>query len=369
MQWSRFVVSPGVFRLSLAYIVFVNHSIPLHLGSLAVYLFFMLSGYWVRQMWDKEYVPTDAPYRNFIISRFWRLIPIYYIALLIFYTTDYLFPTSRVPYRPPDAWGALHYYVSQALLLGYAPLPYAAKIIPPVWSLDIEMQFYLIAPFLIALISRYPVRSLPRLALYALALIGFVAFVLFYGNIHAQSAFLPMYLIFFLIGLHTAEHGWQPPPSLAVTGLVTAAVLIAACIALPETRPLLVEGSFSSRLSDFNPDVNLVLAFLIAPYAMATVRKELPKGSWLARIDRDLSNVTYELYLLHFSALVVVTHFLGDRSKYQQLPAIMLAWIVMLPISWAVYLLIDCPIDRLRHQFVKSRRRTAIVNDVAVAGA
>ena len=357
MRLDRLIAPPGLFRIALAYIVFVNHSVPIHLGSMAVYLFFMLSGYWVFQMWGREYAPTETPYRNFIVSRFWRLMPIYYAALAIFFLIDWIFPSGRIPYRPDGLWAAIHYYVSQLLILGYAPLPYAAKTMPPVWSLDVELQFYLVAPLLILLLTRYRAGSAPRLALALFAIAGFAAFIVFFGNIHAQSAFLPMYLIFFLIGASSARYAWKPDPRLAVGGLALAGLLVAGCIMLPAVRPLLIEGSFSSRLSDFNPDANIVLALLIGPYAMSTVLRSPAKGTWGARLDRDLSNVTYEIYLLHPAALLIVAHFVGHLSKYRQMPVIVLAWLGLFPVCWLLYRLIDQPIDRRRSAWVRSRRR------------
>jgi len=357
MRLDRLIAPPGLFRIALAYIVFVNHSVPIHLGSMAVYLFFMLSGYWVFQMWGREYAQTETPYRNFIVSRFWRLMPVYYVALAIFFLTDWLFPGGRVAYRPDGLWAAIHYYVSHLLILGYAPLPYAAKTMPPVWSLDVELQFYLVAPFLILALTGHRAGSIPRLALAAVALAGFAAFIVFFGNIHAQSAFLPMYLVFFLIGALSARHGWKPAPRLAVGGFAAAGLLIAGCILLPAARPLLIEGSFSSRLSDFNPDANIVLALLMAPYAMGTVLRSPAKGSRAARLDRDLSNVTYEIYLLHPAALLIVAHFVGHLSKYRQMPAIALAWLGLFPVCWLLYRLVDQPIDRRRSAWVRSRRR------------
>ncbi len=38
---------PGYFRLFLAALVFLHHSSRLHLGTFAVYIFFILSGYWI----------------------------------------------------------------------------------------------------------------------------------------------------------------------------------------------------------------------------------------------------------------------------------------------------------------------------------
>ena len=88
-------------------------------------------------------------------------------------------------------------------------------------------------------------------------------------------------------------------------------------------------GSFSGWLSHFNPDANLVLATLMAPYAAATLRQT---GPFSPRIDRHLSNITYDVYLLHWSAATALLRFDGDVSAYQRLPLIALAWVIV-PLS------------------------------------
>src|ERR1039457_628074 len=119
MQLGRFIAPPGLFRLSLAFVVFVSHCTRLELGSAAVYLFFMLSGFWVRQMWSKEYAPTTAPYRTFIISRLWRLLPVHYIALLMLIPLQYFLWGGILPMA---GWPEIHFALSHVFLLGYATL-------------------------------------------------------------------------------------------------------------------------------------------------------------------------------------------------------------------------------------------------------
>jgi peptidoglycan/LPS O-acetylase OafA/YrhL len=351
---ARLILPPGLFRLALAYVVFVNHTIPVHLGTASVYLFFMLSGYWIYRMWDREYATTNSPYLIFLVSRAWRLLPVYYATLAIFCALAAAF--SFDPQVPRGFGGrALHFYLSHALLLGYAPLPFGDRLILPVWSLDIELQFYLAAPPLIFLLRHTRAWSPWRLLLYAVATVGFLVFVARYTGIWAQSAWLPMYLAFFLIGLLTAHDDWRPAPALAVGLAAVAAAAALACIALPATRGLLIEGSFSSRLSDFNPDANIVLALLLAPYAMATVRRA-PASPWLRRIDRDCGNLTYEIYLLHWSVAMLLIRLGHGASTYARLPFIVASWLLILPVAWGIYVWLDRPLDRMRVAFVRSRQ-------------
>ncbi len=351
----RLVLAPGLFRILLAYVVFVNHTIGIRLGSTAVYLFFCLSGFWVYQMWHKEYLVTDRPYVNFVISRFWRLIPIYYVALVFCLFCLIVVEGKRVDFGGLSDFLSFNFMFSQISILGYANLPYALKLIFPVWSLDIELQFYLAAPLLIWVLTSTSMFSWQRVTLYLVTVVGFMVFLTVYF-LEPQSGFLPMYLIFFLIGLHTAHHQWRPNPATAVALFVLGLLLVALCMAVPATRSLFLEGSFSGPLSDFNTDGCLVVAFLMAPYAMATVRKAPPANRRLAGFDRDLSNVTYEIYLIHWTLAGLILYFFGHWSHYKQLPIIVAAYVLVFPMSWVVYKFVDRPIDRLRVVFVKSRR-------------
>ena len=363
-------VPPGTFRFILAYVVVLCHFSFVGLGKGAVYLFFMLSGYWIQQMWDREYSRTHSPYVTFIASRVWRLFPAYYAALALWVVTHAVF-SPRAGLSWVEGFAALHFYLSHLLLLGYATLPDADKLLPPIWSLDVELQFYLVAPLVIVALSRRGSSSWQRLSLYGIAAIGIAAFILLYngpGRWSPLSAFLPMFLLFFLIGLQAAQSNWEPSSRLVNGGLICAAVFTIACVAVPGTRELLIIHKIHGPLVEYNAIANMVIALMIAPYAMATVRKRVNASSRFAHLDRILGNLSYEVYLLHPIVLGLMFHYFGYLPRYARVPYSAVAMLAVLPLSWLVYSLVDRPIDRVRTAWVKSRRRSAIAPpQVAVA--
>src|SRR5690349_23197478 len=68
-------MGPGFFRLSLASVVLASHAQRFDIGQAAVFLFFVLSGYWISRMWESKYARGRWPYATFIASRFVRLLP------------------------------------------------------------------------------------------------------------------------------------------------------------------------------------------------------------------------------------------------------------------------------------------------------
>jgi peptidoglycan/LPS O-acetylase OafA/YrhL len=357
MKLSQLIAYPGMFRLMLAYLVFINHTYPLHVGSVSVYLFFMLSGYWVYTMWFKEYATTDRPYWNFIFGRFWRVYPIYYTAIGLSFVVNHFLHGHDFDYQPTGPLVALHYYLSHIFIYGYSPLPRAAQIMPPVWSLDIEMQFYLVAPLLILVWTRSGAWSMPRLLIYAIGIIGLAIYVTLVCLKIEQSGYLPMYLLFFLVGVQTAHGGWRPRPALAVGGCALALGLMLLSIAIPTTRSLLVEGKYAGWLTPYFQLAHIGFAVLMAPYAMATVRKIPAKTSIFRWLDRDFGNLTYEVYLFHESLLLVAWHYVSGLPRLQQVPGLLLVAVGILPI------------DRRRKAYLKSQQRLAGAPPAAETGA
>jgi peptidoglycan/LPS O-acetylase OafA/YrhL len=133
-------------------------------GWLAVDVFIILSGLVVTILLNGQSVSYPA----FIIRRFFRLVPVYLPCLLFGWLGMYL--TERtyglLPGFPGremfmQRWGeteshlAGHVMAHLSLLHGAIPnqiLPYSGgALLDPAWSISLEWQFYLIAPFVIAL--------------------------------------------------------------------------------------------------------------------------------------------------------------------------------------------------------------------------
>lgn len=359
-RFSSLVIPPGLFRIVLALLVMINHTMPVKFGALAVYLFFMLSGYWCYRMWFSEYRATRSPYLVFIASRAWRLLPVYLVAMVLL--TLFAIMTHEASLLPADASALhrLHFYFSNFAILGLTRLPDTERVLYPAWSLDIEMQFYLIVPLII--VALHSARAkLWAAGILGMALVFSAVLLVFYEGDAALSGYLPMYLTFFLIGVFTARLNWVPESPLVLTSLALSALFVLACFAFHSTRGLFMTGSLNSAIGFYRPAGCFVLALLLAPYAMATVSAK-PRGTFMTKFDRDLSNLTYEVYLLHVFVLDFVAYCfpqIGHYSHYKQIPFMLGVYTTVAVFSWGVYRWIDRPIDAARRAFVKSRRRAA----------
>jgi len=138
-------------------------------GVLAVFLFFTLSGYllfwpWVRRQFD---VGPPISLGRYARNRALRVLPLYFVTVAVLL---WLAPLGA---HRSDWWRF-------ALLLENFSPRTAERLDSVMWSLVVEMQFYLVLPFLAAAIMRIGRGSIGR----ALALVGVLAVGSFALRLH-----------------------------------------------------------------------------------------------------------------------------------------------------------------------------------------
>ncbi|EMI15573.1 acyltransferase 3 [Rhodopirellula maiorica SM1] len=141
-------MTPGSFRLFLGFVVVIHHSFPLRMGAWAVGMFFVLSGYWISRMWRGSYSRKPSPYRTFLISRWWRIAPLFVVIQLLA-AALVLSGVSGDHTSVIEDW---RWWLTQPAVIGSTQF---GRLLPPSWSLDVEMQFYLVAPIMLMVATRF----------------------------------------------------------------------------------------------------------------------------------------------------------------------------------------------------------------------
>lgn len=254
--------------------------LPFQQGHRGVELFFAISGFILALPFAAHHLAGGKPVRigNYYLRRVTRLEPPYLIALTGFYLAAVVLRTPDS--ASPNFWNdyLLRIFYLHDLVRGTAPLLDGVT-----WTLEIEIQFYLLAP-LLAQLFKLPV--VPRRFLFA-ALIGLLPFA---------ERFLPWahwtclcFGAFFLMGMLLADlhltrsgAGWGTPRIFDVIGLAGLLALM------------------------FLPDKNYF--FLAFPWLLALVFLAALRGGWFKKILQlswltVLGGMCYSLYLLHYPLL------------------------------------------------------------------
>ncbi|QGM96291.1 acyltransferase family protein [Methylocystis parvus] len=321
------LASPGALRMALALAVFLHHTTMFNLGMSAVLIFFVLSGYWVAAMWANTYSKTSLSYATFLVSRVWRIVPVFALCSAIAWTL--LFWRGATP---EDAGGIIRQLFSNVMILGYNSLPFQANI--PGWSLDMEMQFYLIAPIFVFLVARnlYVLVACVGLSILSKGLGG--------------AATVAPFLLFFGLGVAAASHKMLPSRALAYRSLYAALALLLACALIFAAN--LALGGTQGALLAFGPKTNLLIALLMTPWAIYTTQQKT------GALDRMVGDMSYIVYLLHWT--VIGALHTGEGGYIERLILCSEALALILVASYAIWALFDRPIGKLRSAWVANRR-------------
>ena len=262
------VLPPGAFRLLLAAAVVVSHASRFDIGRLAVLLFFYLSGYWVSRIYESEF--EGRRWLMFYVGRWLRIMPLYFIVVL----------AAAVLRGLPLSWE--NFTLVGVDTTGRDPTGVS-------WSLDIEMQFYLMMPLLFAA-AWTRVLMLPVVA--ALTVFGW--WVSFHFGIETALMYLPV----FALGALNAERRWRPGRNLALLSAAGFLLFTALIAATPFTEAFL--DKTKTHPFGFDQDwFSMIWMLPLLPYvACSLTEKSTP-------FDRDVGNWSYPLYLVHYPLIAL----------------------------------------------------------------
>jgi peptidoglycan/LPS O-acetylase OafA/YrhL len=123
----------------------------LQTGWIGVDLFFVLSGYLIAGIL-LDSVGSPHYYRNFIIRRSLRIFPLYYACLVLYaFVSSYPYAGEFRRFAEAAKWYAV--YLGNFRVFAENAWP-VKTLLTPLWSLQIEEQFYVFFPLLVWALKR-----------------------------------------------------------------------------------------------------------------------------------------------------------------------------------------------------------------------
>jgi peptidoglycan/LPS O-acetylase OafA/YrhL len=301
-------------------------------GDRGVELFFVLSGFILCLPFAQHYI-SDARkpvLKKYYLRRVTRLEPPYFIAL-----TAIFFMQLAMHIHPADvlipSWLASLIY-SHGLIYHHSPL-----LTVVAWSLEIEIQFYLLAPLLFRLLA-LPVHT--RRLILTTAIIALIVAQRFY-----TLPFLCIYQFaqYFMAGILLADFhvsntaaGFFNKKGFVLPALIALLVIVY----LPIKNELIpAEAILFSKL---------VLPFLIGLFYYIVLKNDAVKRIFSYKFVPIIGGMCYSIYLLHYTIISMLGRFtlnLHITSGY--LPNLALQTVLLclpvLLISAIFYLYIERP--------------------------
>ncbi len=303
-----------------------DYFLPYGAGSLAVLVFFCLSGFVIAEAATQVYPDKPVAY---LANRFLRIVPHYIVALVTAVAILAAFNTwgtLRFPELGHLDLASLHAFDWSniaANVLGFMPGVnrfLSFDFVDVIWAVRVEMVFY----FLVFLVLLVPNRErLPALVPYALATLGLAT---------ALVARQFGYGFFFLFGVLLYDHR-RYPVSLPLCALGMSLHFLA--FPLAKTHGLsLVVAQYS------------ILAALIGTMTWLAF-----KTSNRRAFDRTCGELSYPLYLYHQNVIIVA---LSLTTGYSY-PVFVTGVAMSLIVSYGLMRLVDPAVNRVR-DIVRGRR-------------
>ncbi|MDM8522518.1 acyltransferase [Desulfococcaceae bacterium HSG8] len=303
----------GVLRYLLASIIVICHCGPIFgsftgpSGATTVSIFMIISGFYMALV-SQNY----NSYKNFLLNRFLKIYPCYWLILsltfIIFYwrlQQGYFNPLIYYQEIFKNEQTAFWYVIFQNIFLFGRNLFFKVDALfklvgaenewcivplPQGWSLEIEMLFYIAAPFI------------NKMRLSDLAILFFLSLFCSLENI-----FYLRYLVFFILGALSyriyRRINWEK---------------------INKKFKVVITILFFGLLLSYNQIISITgLNLNIIYYASATIAIpfifELTKNN---KWDRKIGELSYPLYLIHFSILWIF--WTSNETRYMFAPHILI---------------------------------------------
>jgi peptidoglycan/LPS O-acetylase OafA/YrhL len=331
------MLKPGLVRFLLASIVIFYHlSGAIYIGTMSVFCFFILSGYWVTFMYEKKYINYKRPVTTFYLSRIFRLFPVYLlIGTLTIIMSIIFFPNF---FSLVSRHNVQLFWLSNVFLLGYNQLSF--KPIVPAWSLDIELQFYVFLPLLLAIGTAKINRTV------MLCMFGVITVLIsvFYPFTIASKTIAP-YLSYFFIGvfIYKSKLTFSRRTEIIFNSLMIVILLTHYSLGITHFYTV-----FKTQMH-YESYFNQLISLLLIPLLSNCVNNKSDN------LDRILGEMSYVLYLTHWLLIIPYNHVITGLSKFQRIPVSAGYLLLTYILSYIIFKYYDKPIDKIRREWLERK--------------
>lgn len=309
----------GYLRFVLANIVLLSHAgVGVswgYMGACAVVMFYALSGYVITNLWDRKFSKLKQSFKHFYKDRFFRIYPLYILVLLIYIVVLFLFDLRNIELS----------FLKIVLNLLLIPCNYrniidvslindSWPIINPSWSLALEVQCYLLMPFVLRDLKVFVICTIGSLIIFLMANLSML------DKYNYGYFLLPGTFFIFIIGASFARDHTHWGYKFFNLFILVVSI----------TGYFFIEFEFISR-GGFQSEVLIgIVLSIIGIFILRNIRK-LPG-------DREFAAVSYGVFLIHYLIIFIVKDLMfSDANNNIQTISIMAISIILSFILYFTY--------------------------------
>ncbi|MEY0170140.1 acyltransferase family protein [Providencia rettgeri] len=319
------------------------------LGIYAVSAFFVISGISIylsyhNCKWNKETT------KGFFIRRFFRLAPVYWIALFLVMFLQYLSHGELTS-------SFVSYFNNFSLLFGfYSKRSY---LVTGGWSIGVEVVFYALFPLMLFFFKS--IKKMILLIFISVLFLAFYAFLVIDSNKNPYEVWRYYInpfnqMLFFIAGMVIAKYANQLRELLKNKYCYLMLFFSLFIFAL-----IPASGTWVSIATGWE---RLTFTFITIVVVATTLSIKVEKDNLITKSLHFLGNISYPLYLLHGIFFDITAYYLSESLiSFSDEERKMMALFILLPIvmlfSYIVFVKIEMPL-------IKQAKKITIIERVKV---
>ena len=332
------------------------------IGWTGVDLFFVLSGFLISsQLFAQIKKGTGISLKTFFIKRFFRILPIYFFIVGVYF----LFPYFREKEALPPLWKFLTFTQNFGLeIKNFGTFSHA-------WSLCVEEHFYLLLPLILIFLTSKNLFAKSYWILIALLVFGIVFRIylwsIFYPSNSVNDSSLPYWTehIYYptynrldglLVGVAIAAL-YQFSPKLwdKISKFGNQIIILSIALLTVVFFSFADLGTYSTSIWGF-PLISIAYGFLV----LGAISPSSFLYNWNSKITTLISTLSYAIYLSHKGIIHIVQELFAKLGVDKNSNLMFLVCIVVcIIVAWLLNLTIEKPFMKMRDKILRPKKHTA----------
>lgn len=342
----------GIFRTLLAINVVAFHILKIrYIGPLAVYSFFILSGFLMTLIMQKTYGYSVTGLKRYAINRFLRLFPTYWVLLVITFGCIFVIGQDFVSsiHKSMIIPRSFSELLANIFMIFPSGTAFPSRLSPAAWALTIEIFFYALIGLGLSYNKKITVLWLALSLIYLIYQNIFLEKLGFeYGSIYSAS--LPFALGAMIFHFQAILIKIKVPTSVIL-------MLFVFNIIFMGSAELFIGEELIWKFGIIGTGLNMVFSTILISNLY-----ELSINKRLQNIDKIIGELSYPIYVFHWTAAAFCSWLFFRDNLETTLSQNIIVFSTGLLLSVLVAFILDCylknRIDSLR---AKQRQTTSVV--------
>lgn len=304
-------------------------------GGLGVSLFFIVSGFVILRTLDR------TPPIPFMIQRFFRIVPVCFFCVALVAGITYIYCANRGLTQPNSVTSI----VTSAFAANY--FNGAFSTVPVLWTLEVEMIFYVVMALSVAAFRRLEYKELILISLLCLLFVAMFESSGGAGNnrseIFRHFSSISVHISYMMIGAliyraYESEFGCR-----SIAMVVVASVIYVCCF--------LVYGKATDYIN-IGSNIQSAMAALVIFFLGLFIGMQ---GKLFAPL-RWIASISYPLYLLHIPLAWMMLYVCASIG-FGMTTSSIIAILIVVFLAWVTHKAVELPSVALRKKLSKYGRR------------